>query len=357
MTVGALAAALFWTAAFARLPASTQRSDRRPMCVALFLFAIALTLNIPEIYVRFDRLVGVANLADLGEHTIGMIAVAVLLYALRDLLPAGTVRQGHPRILMLLPAVAVVSSVALFFAADVSQEAPNFTDRYGHLPTIAAYWTITIAYFGLVLFDLASAVRTHRKRTPRRALRLGLTFVGFGVWIGVAYSALKIIELAMSGVSRHPVVRVVKSIDPIALSAGGILLGAGLLLPALESTWTSAAKHLSDRLALLRLRALWRDLTSTMPGVVLGQRPSIWADVLGADASLRLYRRIIEVHDVLLALETAGFPLPRDLPRGQAVMGGGLHSPTDVRADLDALLELARVWPPTSSPRPAAAIA
>lgn len=328
------------------------------MCTALFFFAIALTLDVPTIYVQFDRFAGVPNLADLAEHVFGMVGVATLLYALTGLMPRGALRRQHPRLVVLILAVAVAASIGLFLTAPVPQEAANFTHRYGRVPAIAAYWSITIAYFGLVLFELAGAVRKHRQQTPRRALRLGLGMVGAGVWIGVAYSAIKIVELAMSGVSRRdPLLRLVERIDPILLSTGGVVLGVGLLLPALETVWTLSAKHLSDRCALLRLRGLWLDLTVQMPGVVLGRRPSIWADIFGAGASLRLYRRVIEIRDVLLALNSAGTPLPVGSWDNRSALGGDVTSPTDVRADLDALFDLARVWPRVEPISPAGAVA
>jgi hypothetical protein len=72
-----------------------------------------------------------------------------------------------------------------------------------------------------------------------------------------------------------------------------------------------------------------------MPEVVLGRRPSVWADLFGHDPSLRLYRRGIEVRDVLLATHQIpaldrGVAAPRD---------------SEISRDLEALLELARTWP------------
>lgn len=353
--------ALFWAGAIARAPSAARVPQRRPLCAALAAFAIALTLNVPSVYMSVDRTLRVPNIADLGEHAFGILGVFALLRALNTLsaMPGPSGRWSWA--LVALPVMAICASAVLFLTASLPVETANFTDRYGHLPQIAAYWSITIGYFGISLILLASLIIRHGRRTRRLALRLGLRTIGVGVGIGVAYSLMKIVELiADADGGAGPIRRVMNRIDPTVLAAGATVVGVGLLLPAVETAWTAAAARVSDRLALLRLRRLWLDLTATVPDVVLGDRPSLWADVFATDASFRLYRRIIEIRDVYLALragESAPSLRPRDVellhtalatvdsasvagPEGRAAAHQG------IRRELRALLELARIWQP-----------
>lgn len=359
--VAATVPALFWAGGLARVPSAVRVPERRPLCAALGAFAVALTVDIPSAYVGLDRRLGVPNVADLVEHVLGIIGVFALLRTLIGLTSPRTHRRRSDWTQVAMLAVAVSASAALFFAANPSVETARFTDRYGRLPLIAAYWSITIAYFGVSLVELASLVIKHSRHTRRIALRLGLRIVGVGVALGVVYSAIKIVELVLDqGVSADRVGDLAHSLDPVVLSLGAAVIGAGLLLPAVETVWTEAAARVSDRIALVRLRRLWLDLTAGVPAVVLGDGPSLWADLCGADASFRLYRRAIEIRDVYLAARS--FESTLQLPQEHIDLllstlaaadadrnthpASGVVDRQDVRRELRSLLELARIWRP-----------
>lgn len=359
MSVGALAVAvLFWAGGLARAPSALRVRDRRPLCLALLAFAVALTVDIPAVYVRVDSWFGVPNVADLIEHCFAMLGVFAMLVTLRGLVGRGdSLWWTRTRIAVLVAAVA--ASAGLFLAARLPVESANFTDRYGHLPLIAAYWSITVAYFGVVLIELAQVAVTRSGRARRMTLRLGLRMVGAGVALGVVYSAIKIVELVVDEDSPAGAVRqVADRLDPMVLASGVAVVGVGLLLPAAETTWRHAWRSGRERLALLRLRPLWLDLTEAMPEVVLGERPSLWADLCGGNVSFRLYRRVIEIRDVVLEVRL-GEALPALGSARAAMLLSGLATEVhrdedavdgaagqDARRELRPLLELAREWHP-----------
>jgi hypothetical protein len=237
----------------------------------------------------------------------------------------------------------------LFFASGATAEATDFTEHYGSNPFVITYWLITIGYFAVVLVELRRLVTRHSARCQRTALRVGLRLVGIGVTVGVIYSVLKIVQLILTATGRS-VARYVDWLDSVMLIVGAALIGAGLLLPVLETAWTAAAKHVSDRLALLRLRRLWLDVTKPVPDVVLDGRRSLASDLVTSNPSYRLYRRVIEICDVQLAAETA----PQTLhlpPASLALLERSKPTADDVgatehamRAQLSTLLDLARVW-------------
>jgi hypothetical protein len=349
MTAAAIAVSvLFWLGGITRLPSAIRAPSRRPLCAALLAFALALTFDIPPVYTAFDHAVGIPNLADLIEHSFAIIGVFALLRTLEQLTNAPSRRRS--RILWILPIAAVAGSALLFAVASPRYEDSDFTDRYGQSPLIVAYWAITIGYFAVILIELARLVIRHSGRCRRTALRVGLRFVGAGVAVGVAYSLLKIGTETLA-VSRTNIHRYVGWLDSAALVIGGSLIGIGLLLPALDTTWTAAATRLSDRLALLRLRRLWLDVTEHDPDIVLDGRRSLIADLTTRDPSFRLYRRVIEIRDAQLIAQASPdvIKLPRrsiELLRTADLLDSvNDQSDPSVRHELPALLELARVWP------------
>lgn len=347
-TVSVSIAVLFWLGGISRLRSALRSPSRRPLCISLLCFAAALTFDIPGVYEAFDEHAGIANLADLVEHSFGIVGVFALLQTLEQLTDVGP--GQHARIRRLAPGAAVAACVALFFAASTKQEATNFTERYGSNPYVAAYWAITIAYFGIVLVALGRLAHRHSARCSRAALRTGLRLVGAGVGVGVAYSVLKIVQVVLA-ITRPTTAGNIAWVLSLTLTVGAALMGLGLLLPALESAWTIAAKHLSDRLALLRLRRLWLDVTEAVPDVILDGRRSFFADLFTPMPSYWLYRRVIEIRDVQLTganheLPAAGRPgIEADTSRAIASTSGNRLA---VRDELGTLLELARVWHPAA---------
>lgn len=347
-TVSVYIAVLFWLGGIWRLPSALRSPSRRPLCISLLCFAAALTFDIPRVYEDLDSHAGIPNLADLVEHSFGIVGVFALLQTLEELTDVEPGR--HARVRRLVPAAAVAACIALFFAASTKREATDFTERYGSNPYVAAYWAITIAYFGIVLVALGRLAHRHSARCSRAALRVGLRLVGAGVGVGVAYSVLKIVQVALA-VTRPSTAGDIARVLSLTLTVGAALMGLGLLLPALESAWTAAAKHLSDRLALLRLRRLWLDVTEAVPDVILGGRRSFVADLFTPTPSYWLYRRFIEIRDVQLSgakleLPVVGRPgVEPDTGRATASKRGNR---LEVRDELGALLELARVWKPAA---------
>lgn len=355
---------VFWAGGLTRAPSAIHARERRPLCAALLAFAVALTVNVPAVYVRVDGWLGIPNVADLVEHVFGMVGVFAVLVTLSNLGTHARRRWttwGWARLAVL--AAAVGTSVVLFFTARLPVETAHFTDEYGHLPVIVAYWSITLAYFGVALIELAHMVATRSVHAARPALRIGLRIVGVGVILGVVYSAIKIVELAVDEDSQAGVVqRAADRLDPIVLVTGAIVIGLGLLLPAADTTLHHIGAGLRNRAALLRLRPLWRDLTDAMPEVVLGRRPSLWADLCSRDCSFRLYRRVIEIRDVALAAQV-GEAVPALAPDQVVALlrslgttdcqevegvsaGKGGDDDADAGAELRPVLALARAWQP-----------
>ena len=70
--IPALIPTLFWVGSLLRIPAARRSAPQRTLCLSLAAFAAALTLNLPAVYLAFDRAAGVPNLADLNKHLCGV---------------------------------------------------------------------------------------------------------------------------------------------------------------------------------------------------------------------------------------------------------------------------------------------
>jgi hypothetical protein len=304
--VAALVPTLFWAGSLLRIPAARRSAPQRTLSLSLAAFAAALTLNVPAVYVAFDRAVGVPNLADLGEHLCGVWGVAGILRLARQVTATATAtapagRAWHE---LAVPGLATVALTVLFVLAPTPAEAPSFTVAYGDLPEITAYWMVTIAYFGITLAALARLSLHYAGRAGRLSLRIGLEVLGAGVALGVAYSLSKLAELVAAQLPHADAAQhVAATTGHILLGVGALTMSVGLLIPALGPRLRAVERAARTYVALHRLRPLWETLWRANPDILLDPPPARWRDLLAfRQLESRLYRRVIEIEDGLLAL-------------------------------------------------------
>ena len=300
--VAALLPTLFWAGSLLRIPAARRSAPQRTLCFSLALFAAALTLNLPAVYIAFDRSVGVPNLADLGEHLCGVWGVAGILRLARQV--TATAPAGPAWHELALPGFATVAITVLFVLAPIPAEAPSFTTAYGYLPEITAYWMVTIGYFGITLAALARLSLRYAGRVKRPSLRIGLQVLGVGVALGVAYSLSKLAELVAAQLPNADAAQHLAAATGHALLAvGALTMSVGLLIPALGPRLRAAERAARTYVALRRLQPLWEMLWRATPNILLDPSRARWQDLLAfRQQESRLYRRVIEIEDGLLAL-------------------------------------------------------
>jgi len=293
---------LFWAGSLLRIPAARHSAPQRTLCLSLAAFAAALTLNVPAVYVAFDRAVGMPNLADLGEHLCGVWGVAGILRLARQV--TATAPAGRARHELAVPGLVSAALAVLFVLAPTPVEAPSFTAAYGHLPEITAYWMVTVAYFGITLAALARLSVRYAGRARRPALRVGLYVLGAGVALGVAYSLSKLAELATAQLPHADAAQeLAATTGHILLWVGGLTMGAGLLIPAFGPRLRAVGRAARAYVALQQLRPLWETLWRANPHILLEAPPARWRDLLAfRQLEPRLYRRVIEINDGLLAV-------------------------------------------------------
>src|SRR5690606_6600858 len=135
VAVVALIALAYKIPALLRDPRSPTR---RALVAMLACLVWAPTVNTPAVYLAFDQLVGVPNLARLVAHT-GILGFAV---SVQILLLYWTVPQpGAARTWLRLASVAAAATAmtVLFILAPVDESTTEFTVRYGDAPYIDHY--------------------------------------------------------------------------------------------------------------------------------------------------------------------------------------------------------------------------
>jgi hypothetical protein len=170
---------------------------------------------------------------------------------------------------------------------------------------------VVLAYIGLLVLQIFfRSVQNGRviRSIPQMHLRVQARLQTLGWGLGVAYAGLETgyILLALLGlVPRHAY--------PGTLAYG---LFAGGLIALLSGGAVSVYHWCTQYRAYRRLYPLWRDLYEVTPGIALDPPESARADALiFRNLGLRLYRRVMEIHDGVIALQRYSHAGLRDRAR------------------------------------------
>jgi hypothetical protein len=275
--------------------------EQRGTCVAIGLFALAMTLLFPPVYLFVDRLTSTPNFSRLLANCLGMTsgwAIApVRLRALRRQDRPGPLGSGW----VLLGAIA--AETIFFFSAHTRESIPgNFAERYAALDTILAYRVILMAYVGTVMAQLCWAGWQHRALTrtiQQRYRRLHSQLQTLGWGCGAAYALHE---------ALLPLLERFKLALPVGVhTAVEYTLLSGFVLLLLGSGFITFGHWLVLYRTYRRLYILWRDLRRLVPNIVNNSSfppaNSLLADLLTlSELESRRYSRVTEMQDGLLAL-------------------------------------------------------
>ena len=300
-SVSAALVALLWGSLIVKLHALHWRlrdPDQRANCASLLAVALAMTVFHPPVYRAIDRAAGMPNFSRLLGNSLGVVSAwafqPVIIRLLHD--------RAHKRGILgsgWLMVATIAMMALLFFRASVPVEAPmDFQARYSAAPYTAEYRLVLLAYIGILIVQIfLRSLRNGRVigSIPQSYLRLQARVQTIGWGLGVAYASLECgyIALAVVGiVSPHAYPTTLA----YTLFAGGCgaLLSGGLL----------GAYHWGGQYRTYRLLyPLWRDLYHATPGIALDPPHSVRADMLTLrNLDLRLYRRVTEIRDGVVAL-------------------------------------------------------
>ena len=289
-------AVLLWACVLKRWTTVRQGHTQRVLWLTLATCAVAATLDLPAVAPFLDRLTGAGpNVANLVKHLTVLVAALAATEVVRGFaMPPTEAKQGARRRLVVL-VVADASLVLLFTAAPVhNAEQSGLTASFATDPRMLTYWAVYLTYLGTALVSIVQLTRWYLRRAAAGALRAGLSAIGLGAIVGLAYVAHKALYLLvrLAGVTTGPVVQSMEGVESVLLGVCIVLLVAGVSWPTLSQhpLLCRAAAHRAHR----ALRPLWQDLTAATPEVRLPQAAQ--------DIESTLYNQIIEIRDATLAL-------------------------------------------------------
>lgn len=275
--------------------------EQRSTCAAIGLFALAMTLLMPPVYLLVDRLTAVPNSSRLLANGLGMCSG----WAISPVRVRALRRQGRPGLLgsgWLLLATLAVETI-LFVVAHTDESVPgNFAERYATVDAVLAYRVVLMAYVGAVMGQLFWAGWGHRASTRAiqaryRRIQSQMQTMGWGC--GTAYALHEAI---------YPLLVRFKLALPINIHTliQYTMLG-GFVLLLLGSGVVSVGHWLVRYSEHRRLYPLWRDLRQLVPSIVNNSSfappgTALQDMAITTELDQRTHDRVTEMQDGLLAL-------------------------------------------------------
>lgn len=296
-----------WVALFYKLVA-LRRAPRDPalmaLCAVLGFSALSFTLSIPTIWYYVDRWLGIPDIAALLAQSCVMVLVGsqqVLLCFW--LAPPGQARPMAMRRLLTTATVLTALVVLFTLMAPTGSSPKDFTLRYAQDHYYAAYLLLYIAAYTTGEAEVGLRCWRYARISNRRWLQRGLRTTAVGSWVTLGYSAVRIGDLtgAQLGVDLH-------GLEPLAWVCGDIgalLMLIGWTLPGWGPRLTAVHRGVQNYLHYQRLYPLWSALHQAHPSIALEPSRSALAGLATVRSlEFRLYRRVIEIRDGLLALRS-----------------------------------------------------
>lgn len=309
----------------------------------------ASLLGAADVYYAVDKFAGAANLSRLLINA-SMIAWSVLILSAVAYwtLPAARARRFTYR-WAVAALVAVMMSGILWAGVRLPETPESFSEI--HAGDDVRVVVFMLIYHGLVAIALIAAAvccvrfaRLARIRTFRVAM--ALTVVGALTYLTFSVHRIVSIVGTVFGWEVAPW----RSATPLMTGIGTVLMMAGLTMPM----WMPSVTELTRRRRVAEdyaaLEPLWRDLRGAAPGIAItspGGADAVATDG-GGSLDYRLYRRIIEIRDGLLAI-SAYFP-----PSGGGSDPDGAATPDRVARDIRDALGLLRSGDGAGPPEPPA---
>ncbi|QES47416.1 hypothetical protein DEJ50_05845 [Streptomyces venezuelae] len=327
-------AAVLGAALLAKLPALVRgwrSATVRTVNALLLLPCAGFILSSPPTVTAVNRLTGISNLSALLVHCI-MTAYACASLVLLDYWRAESAdcprTRRRVRVWKTGCCVVIAALVGLFALGDVPVERPrDFDTYYAATPFISEM--LVLYLLGYIAAGVATTVvcwswlldvgrRTARQETKTsvdRPLQIGLLVLVVAALANIVFGLFKLTAIAARWAGRDWDV-LNNSLSPF-MSASGMMIGVGLLVPAYGPALIDRVWH--PLLGIRALRPLWRLVTRS--GLTPGSRmflPPPW--YAGPEQAL-LYR-MTTIHDWMLSLCVHCTDEAREAGYRQAKEGG-----------------------------------
>lgn len=293
--------AVLWATVIWRAPSARRRDPKRTMWLALAALACAMTFDLPPVITAVDGAAHVTDVATLVKHLLAVAACTALIdWTIATSRPPRLRRPMRHRHAITI-AIALVLA-ALFLrtprveTTDFSASAVGNSWAIAYLLTFELYLAFAMV-LGTQMFAAAWP------SASSRPLRAGLKLLTAGTVTGAAFAVTRSAALISSLItgSRPDGPRLATALTDNLQALAIALMLIGLALPA------AATGHRTARntYRLLRLRALWAEVTEAVPHVRLFDRRSLREEFAAVRVhGLHLVRAYAETRDGARHLHT-----------------------------------------------------
>ncbi|MBM2620013.1 hypothetical protein JIG36_31320 [Actinoplanes sp. LDG1-06] len=284
MIVSAVLLAFLWGLAVTRLPGIWRDRPQRAITAAVIALAISRTAAYPPVAAELEVL-----RAGAVQHLSAMIAAYFLLRFV--LLVAHRGLRWHLASAAAVLALLLVAAAAVFVAPGLP--AGELT------PGAVAYWVALDLYVGVALAASARFFWAIGAEVPARWSRWALRTLATGAGLLALDAFFRAVVMVILGAG---VTLDLAAIDPPAMfvqAASALLMVVGGSVTAFPRARAALAAYRS----LLALRPLWKAMRDAFPAIILFSPRRAIVELAGVDdVHLRLYRRVIEIRDGMMAL-------------------------------------------------------
>nr|WP_231703835.1 hypothetical protein [Arthrobacter sp. zg-Y179] len=190
-------AAALWTLVIIRL-VGLRFGWKLGILPGMAAVATGATLNIDQVYLFVDSLLGERNLLNLIVH----LFMGAGMTELSRLLLKATGRTDddggrHVKVLIGIGLVLAFIQTTLLLVSDTPGSATNFTDTFASIPTIAPYQASFFAWIGLVLGYTGIKCLRRDKSGESREFGIGLGILSAGCLAGVGAVSVKMLLIGL----------------------------------------------------------------------------------------------------------------------------------------------------------------
>lgn len=340
---------LLWATVLVRFPTLWCDAQQRAIWATLCTLALAKTIATPGVNAQLRDVAGQPQVI---PHLIG-VATAFFLLRFISLITdyySSRPRAARRQMLLAIVVAAVLLTLIMVTPGGIKTKGTELMGT-ATAPSAAAYWVTLNGYLGTVLAIAAVLFWRISRSAPAGLLRNGLRAITVGMLIMAVYATLK---TALIVAHAFGVTIDVESIEPTAnglRATGTILAVIGAAVPATGKIRSIVRAYRS----LWALHPLWRVMRRTFPEIILFSRRRALVELAGVDdVNLRLYRRVIEIRDGMLALRDY---LPAGgLDDARTFLGNPVTAPQSAASDADPTLVQAH-GNPTTAPKSAHSVA
>ncbi len=280
--------AFMWLLTVVLIVTAPRRRSQK-ILIASALIACASTLNIDDLYLALDRLVGSRNVVTLIAELLLMTGIYFLSAAIIGAVRESDERQRFSSLIALT--VTLVAITVSFVFIEMADSTTLFMVDYGDQLAAAIYSSVQYVYVIGVLGYTGAVVVGHLPAMASSGYKVGFGVVAVGclaaVLLGLDVIAMNVVHV----LGVEPLLAVLQAIYNPLYVAAMLFLCAGLAIVPLAGM----ARASSRRRRIVRLLSIVEDIWSRhVP------EPSL-PSVDGTDSEMRLHRMLVEIEDARLS--------------------------------------------------------